>query len=54
MHVSSNKVLSHNQLAIGEVAHKLYIHTQAFEFYQRGTNPTFHIPTLMAAQTRTE
>ena len=41
MHISSNEVPSQNQLAIGGVAHKLYIHTQALEFYQCGTNPTF-------------
>jgi len=30
-----------NQLAMGGVTHKLYIHTQALEFCQCGTNPTF-------------
>jgi len=39
MHISSNEVSSQNQLAIGGVAHKLYIHTQALEFYQCGTTP---------------
>ena len=39
MHISSNEVPSQNQLAIGGVAHKLYIHTQALEFYQCGTIP---------------
>ena len=37
----SNEVPSENQLAIGGVTHKLYIHTQALQFYQCGTNPTF-------------
>ena len=41
MHINSNDVPSQNQLAIGGVAHKLYIHTQALEFYQCGKNPTF-------------
>jgi len=41
MHISSNEVPSQNQLTIGRVAHKLYIHTQALEFFQCGTNPTF-------------
>jgi len=41
MHISSNEVSSQNQLAMGGVAHKLYIRTQALEFYQYGTNPTF-------------
>ena len=41
MHISSNEVPSQNQLAIGEVVHKLYIHTQALEFYQYGTSSTF-------------
>jgi len=41
MHTNSNEVPSQNQLAIGEVAHKFYIHAQTLEFYQCGTNPTF-------------
>ena len=39
MYISSNEVPSQNQLAIGGVAQKLYIHTQALEFYQCGTTP---------------
>ena len=38
---SSNEVPFQNYLAIGGLAHKLYIHTQALEFYQCGTNSTF-------------
>ena len=41
MHMSSNDIPFQNQLVIGGVAHKLYIHTQAFEFYQCGTIPLF-------------
>ena len=41
MRISSNEVSSQNQLAIGGVAHKFYIHTQILEFYQFGTNSTF-------------
>jgi len=44
MHISSNEVPSQNQLAIGGVAHKLYIHTQALNFINVG-QPHFHIPT---------
>ena len=47
MYISLNEVPSQNQLAIGGVAHKLYIHTQALEFYQCGTNPTFIFQLLM-------
>jgi len=39
MYISSNEVPSQNQLAIGGVAHKLYIHIQALEFYQCGIIP---------------
>jgi len=39
MHI--NSIPSQNQLTIRGVAHKLYIHTQALEFYQCGTNFTF-------------
>ena len=39
MHINSNEILSQNQLAIEEVTHKFYIHTQALEFYQCGTIP---------------
>ena len=41
MHISSNEVSPQNQLAIGGVAHKLYIHTHTLKFYQCRTNPTF-------------
>ena len=40
MHISSNEISSQNQLTIGEITHKFYIHTQALKFYQYGTNPT--------------
>ena len=40
MHISSNEVRFQNQLAIGVLAHKLYIHTQTLKFYQYVTNPT--------------
>ena len=42
MHISSNEASSQNQLAIGGVTHKLYIHAQTLEFYQCGTNPHFY------------
>jgi len=38
MYISSNEVPSQNQLAMEEVAHKFYIHTEALQFYQCGTN----------------
>ena len=41
IHISSNEIPSQNQLKIGGVAYKLYIHTQVLEFYQCGTNLTF-------------
>ena len=47
MHISSNEVSSQNQLAIEGVAHKLYIYTQALEFYQYGRGKLhFYIPTI--------
>ena len=42
---------SQNQLVIVGVTHKLYIHAQTFQFYQRETNFTFtfqHAPSLVA------
>ena len=39
MYISSNEVPSQSQLAVGGVVYKLYIHTQALEFYQCGTTP---------------
>jgi len=45
MHLNSNEVSFQNQLAMGGVTHKLYIHAQTLQFYQCGTNFTFTTPT---------
>ena len=53
MHISSNEVSSQNQLAMGGVAHKFYIRTQALEIYQCGTNPTFIFQQIIRYKERT-
>jgi len=45
MHIHSNEIPAQNQLTMEGLTHKLYIHTQALEFCQCGTNSTLHIPT---------
>jgi len=41
MYTSSNEIPTQNQLAIGGITHKLYIHAQTLKFHQYGTNSTF-------------
>ena len=45
MYINSNEVPSQNQLVMGRVTHKLYIHAQTLEFYQWETKSHFTTPT---------